>query len=261
MTTITNGLRPNHRVTHTSHVIYAVATLAAIAGAWQVSASALPSPGEVGSAFVRLWRTEGLFEALGSSFMLNVEAIAWSAGIALALAYLTVLPAARPIAAAISKLRFSGMVGWSFVFTLYARDGHQLKMWMLVFGMAPFLLTTMVAIVAAVPREQLDHARTLHANEWRVVHEVVIRGTADQAIEAIRQSAAMGWMMLTMVEGVVRSEGGIGVLLLDQHKHLKLDAAFALIGVVLVVGVLQDYAFAWLRRTLCPYAALTTERS
>ena len=90
--------------------------------------------------------------------------------------------------------------------------------------------------------------------------EVVVLGTADRALEALRQSAAMGWMMLTMVEGVVRSEGGLGAMMLNENKHLQLDAVFALIFVVLIVGVAQDWALAWLRRTVCPYAELATER-
>ena len=40
--------------------------------------------------------------------------------------------------------------------------------------------------------------------EWRVVWEVVVRGTRDQAIDVMRQNAAMGWMMLTMAKtGVI----------------------------------------------------------
>jgi NitT/TauT family transport system permease protein len=127
--------------------------------------------------------------------------------------------------------------------------------------MAPFFVTAMAAVVAELPRERFDHARTLGMSEWRAVWEVVVLGTADRALEALRQSAAMGWMMLTMVEGIVRSEGGIGAMMLNENKHLQLDAVFALIAVVLLVGVAQDLALAWLRRTLCPYAELATERS
>jgi len=260
MISILDGFRPNRRVAVSSGIAYAVVTAATIVFAWQATASALPSPGEVFGSLATLWHEQGLFDELATSFALNLEAIAWSSAIALALAYLTVLPAMRPLAAALSKLRFTGLVGWAFVFTLYARDGHQLKLWMLVFGTTPFLLTAMTAIVADIPREKFDHARTLHTSEWRVVWEVVVRGTADQALEAIRQSAAMGWMMLTMVEGVVRSEGGIGALMLNEHKHLELGAVFALILVVLLVGVVQDRALAGLRNTVCPYASLACER-
>jgi NitT/TauT family transport system permease protein len=145
------------------------------------------------------------------------------------------------------------MVGWGFVLALAARDGHQLKVWMLVFGMTPFFLTSMAAVVAAIPQERFDHARTLRLGPVRVWWEVVVRGTVDPMLEALRQNAAIGWMMLTMVEGVVRSEGGVGALMLGANKHLALDAVFALIFVVLLVGVAQDRALGWMRRTACPY--------
>jgi NitT/TauT family transport system permease protein len=248
-----DGFRPHRPASLPATLVYTLGSAAAIAIAWH-GARVIPGPGEVIAALGRLWREHGLFDELVASLWLNLEALAWGAGIALALAYLTVLPALRPLAAMLSKLRFTGLVGWSFVFTVYAADGHQLKLWMLGFGTAPFILTAMAAIVADIPRERLDHARVIFGSDWRVVYEVVIRGTADQALEAIRQSAAMGWMMLTMVEGVVRSDGGIGVLMLDEHKHLQLDAVFALIAVVLAVGIVQDFALGWLRRALCPYA-------
>jgi NitT/TauT family transport system permease protein len=254
------ALRPNRTIALPIHLGYAVASAAVIVLAWQLGAGVLPSPAEVVGALGALW-TGGLFDELSTSFMLNLEAIAWTAAIGLALAYATVIPAARPIVAAVSKLRFTGLVGWAFVFTLWARDGHQLKLWMLVFGMAPFFATAMAAVVAELPRERFDHARTLGMTEWRAVWEVAIRGTVGDALEVLRQTAAMGWMMLTMVEGIVRSEGGIGALMLNQNKHLKLDAVFALIVVVLLVGVVQDWALAWLRRTACPYTTLGTERS
>jgi NitT/TauT family transport system permease protein len=255
-----DALRPNRQIALPIYLGYTVASVAVFVAAWQLSAGVIPSPSEVVTALARLWTEQGLFDELSTSFALNARAIAWTAALALALAYATVIPAARPIVAAVSKLRFTGMVGWAFVFTLWARDGHQLKLWMLVFGMVPFFVTAMAAVVAELPKERFDHARTLGMTEWRVVWEVVIRGTADQALEALRQNAAMGWMMLTMVEGVVRSEGGIGALMLNENKHLKLDAVFALILIVLVVGAVQDRALAWLRRAVCPYADLVAER-
>ena len=251
---MTNALRPNRRVARSVQLGYAAASAAVLGVAWSLSAGALPSPAGVAAALVRLWTTQGLFDELVTSVVLNAQAIAWTTAIALGLAYATVVPAVRPIATAISKLRFSGLVGWAFVFTLWARDGHQLKLWMLVFGMAPFFVTAMAAAVAELPRERFDHARALGMTEWRTVREVVIRGTLDQALEALRQNAAMGWMALTMVEGLVRSEGGVGALMLNENKHLDLDAVFALIVVVLIVGIAQDAALAWLRRTVCPYA-------
>lgn len=258
---IIDGLIPTRRTTASVRVVYVLVCATTVLVAWQLGGTAIPKPAEVGRALATLWCERGLFDHLTASFLLNAEAIAWSSGIALGLAYLTVLPAARPFVSLLSKLRFSGLVGWGFVLTLAAHDGHQLKLWMLVFGMTPFFVTSMAAVVVEIPKVRFDHARTLGLGGWRLVWEVVIRGTLDRAFEVLRQNAAMGWMMLTMVEGVVRSGGGLGVLLLDAQKHLQLDAVFALILVVLVVGAAQDHALAWLRKVVCPAADLSSERS
>jgi len=239
---------------------YAAVWLAGLALVWQLLPAPMPSLGDIARAFPGLWE-RGLVEALSTSLSLNLEAIALSSVIALAVAYATVLPAMRPIASGLSKLRFSGLVGWSFVLAVIAGGGHELKLWLLVFGMTPFAITQMASLVADIPRERFEHARTLGLPRWRIAGEVVVLGTADAALEAIRHNAAMGWMMLTMVEGLVRSEGGVGVMMLDANKHLQLDAVFALIATVLAVGVIQDYALGWLRRAVCPYASLVVERS
>jgi NitT/TauT family transport system permease protein len=67
-------------------------------------------------------------------------------------------------------------------------------------------------------------------------------------------------MMLTMVEGISRSEGGVGAMLLNQSKHFHLSEVFAIQFLILFVGMLQDYGIGVLRRLCCPYADLKLER-
>jgi len=220
----------------------------------------LPRPDEVLQALQSLWMTQGLGQELATSFKLNLEALAWTAAISLLLSYLTVLPVFRPIVAAISKGRFLSIVGFTFVFTLIFGGGHPLKVSLLVFAVTVFYVTSMAAVIAAIPKEEFDHARTLRMSEWRVVWEVVVLGTADKAFEVLRQNAAMGWMMLTMVEGIVRSEGGVGAMLLSESKHFLLPEVFAIQIVILLVGLIQDYAIGVARRLICPYADLKLER-
>ena len=237
-------------------LLYTAITALAVLALWHLAPAAVPRPLDIAAALGRLWRDDQLFDHAVTSFALNAQAVAWSTALTLALAYVTVLPAARPLVGAVSKLRFTGLVGWGFVLTLLARDGHQLKLWMLMFGMVPFFVTSMAAVVAAIPHDRFDHARTLGLSEPRVVYEVVVRGTAADALESLRHNAAMGWMMIAMVEGIVRSEGGLGALMVNANKHLQFDALFALIAVVLAIGVGQDLALRWLRGVLCPAADL-----
>jgi NitT/TauT family transport system permease protein len=219
----------------------------------------LPKPKEVFQALNEMWM-EGLGGELITSFYLNLQAIALSTIISLLLAYLTVIPFFRPMVTLLSKLRFLSMVGLTFFFTLMATTGHELKLYLLVFSVSVFFVTGMTEVVAAIPKESFDLARTLRMGEWRVVYEVVILGQADKAFEVLRQNAAMGWMMLTMVEGISRSEGGVGAMLLNQNKHFHLSAVFAIQLTILVLGLGQDYVLGVLRRVFCPYSRLTLER-
>src|SRR5205085_3236660 len=128
----------------------------------------LPRPMEVLEALRALWMTQGLGQELIVSFRTNLEALAWTSVISLGLAYLTVLPVFRPLVAAISKGRFLSLAGFTFVFTLMFGGGHHLKTSLLVFSMTVFFITSMASVIAAIPKADFDHARTLQMSEWRV---------------------------------------------------------------------------------------------
>jgi ABC-type nitrate/sulfonate/bicarbonate transport system ATPase subunit len=66
-------------------------------------------------------------------------------------------------------------------------------------------------------------------------------------------NAAMAWMMLTMVEGLSRSEGGVGVLLLSLQRAGNYPAIFALQVLLLLVGMGQDLAIKGVKAACCPY--------
>src|SRR6185436_2495024 len=228
---------------------------------WLVGPGFFPTPARVFSALGTLVSEGGLLGELLTSLTLFGEALLIAALLSMGLAYLSVVPALRPIIGALTKARFLSLVGLTFVFTMTFGGGHPLKLSLLVFGISAFLLTSMMDVVEAVPTEKLDHARTLRMGDWRVVWEVVILGQMGLALDAIRQNAAIGWMMLTMVEGISRSEGGIGALLMDENKHFRLAAIIAVQGVFLIAGFFQDAFLAWLKSVLVPFAALATNRS
>jgi NitT/TauT family transport system permease protein len=219
----------------------------------------LPKPIEVWQAFQTLV-SEGLIKEIATSLMLNLDALVWTIGLALLFSYATVMPFFRPLVNAISKGRFLSLVGFTLVLTIILGGGHPLKMSLLVFGMTVFFVTSMASAIADIPKEQFDYARTLRMSEWKVVWEVVILGTADRAFEILRQNAAIGWMMLTMVEGISRAEGGVGAMLLNQQKHMKVAEIFAIQICILLIGLAQDFSLGALKRFFCPYASITLER-
>lgn len=216
-------------------------------------ATFFPKPHEVIAAFGKLFENEFIFD-LWASFRLNAEAIVITTIISLGFVYSAAFqPWMKPFVSMIAKFRFNSFVGLTFFFGL-AASGHTLKLSLLVFAMVVWFITAMAQVIDDIPEEEYDHARTLGMSEWRVTWEVVVLGRLDAAWETMRQNAAIGWMMLTMVEGIVRAEGGIGKMLLDNNRGLKLDMIFAIQIIVLVIAIGQDYFLGALKRFFFPYA-------
>lgn len=260
MNDIAHAFTPNRTLSTSTMNILIAGQAVILAVLWFFSPFVfLPTPGETYRAFSVLW-LEGLGGELITSFSLNVQAILFATLLSLLLAYATVIPFFRPVVTFLSKLRFLSLVGLTFFFTLMARSGHELKLYLLVFSVSVFFVTGMAEVIASVPKVQFDLARTMRMNEWRVVWEVIVRGQLDKAFEVLRQNAAIGWMMLTMVEGMSRSEGGIGALLLNQNKHFHLAAVLAIQISILLLGLGQDYMLGMMRRWFFPYADLALER-
>ncbi|HEX8391666.1 MAG TPA: hypothetical protein VF665_04835 [Longimicrobium sp.] len=260
MASLGPALRPNQWVPASAYWMLVAGWTVLLLLMWMLAPAYFPGPGRVIEAMGALTSQQGLIAELATSLALFAESLLIATIVSMGLAYLTVVAALRPFVLALTRARFLSLVGLTFIFTMGLGGGHRLKVALLVFGISAFFLTSMVDVVAQVPREKLDHARTLRMSEWRVVWEVIVLGQMGPALDALRQNAAIGWMMLTMVEGISRSEGGIGALLMDQNKHFNLAAILAVQIVFLLAGFLQDAALAWLKATVVPHASLTTVR-
>lgn len=252
-----NAFTPNASTSRHGRTITALAWGLGAFLVWQfVSIPFLPKPWAVLAAFERL-RQQGTFLEFGTSIETMAEAVFWTVTVSFSLAYLSVIPAFNPVVKFVTGLRYLGLVGLMLAFTLLAPSGHALKVMVLTFGMTVFYLRDMLHVVQNIEQERYDHARTLGMGPFRVVYEVVILGTLADALESLRVNAAMGWMMLTMVEGVVRSEGGIGTVLIDMNRHMDLASEAALLIALFCVGIVQDFIIGAAKDYLiCPYSRL-----
>jgi sulfonate transport system permease protein len=77
-------------------------------------------------------------------------------------------------------------------------------------------------------------------------------------LEILRQNFAIAWLMITLVEGLSMSEGGIGTLLIKYNKYNDLSHVIAIQGVIFLIGIGFDYLLGGLRRWLFPYVKLGT---
>jgi NitT/TauT family transport system permease protein len=219
--------------------------------------SLFPSPTEVLKAWHALAQEQGLLVELATSAWTIAQALVYSSVIAAGFAYLAALNALKPVANGIAAMRFLGFAGITFMFTMFASDGGTLKVYLLTFGMLVFQVTNMLAVTNSVSQADVDYAKTLRLSSPRTVYELLVRGKLHDFLDIVRQNAAIGWVMLSMVEGLVRSEGGIGSLLINQSKYLNLSAIVAIQITILAYGIIQDYVLGYIRLLLCPYINYT----
>ncbi len=236
----------------------AAGQLVILLGLWSVApaSTGIPSPMAVLTAWNDLATTKGLLLELWSSMQTIVYAIALSGLISWTIAVAFTADVFKPVGTFVSAMRFLGFAGLTFLFTLWTNSAFGLKLSLLTFGMTVFLTRSMIDVVKSAPQSEIDYARTLGLSGWRLTWELMVRGRSGDMLDLIRQNAAVGWTLLAMVEGITRSEGGIGAMLLNSNKYFNLNAVFAIQLTILAYGIVQDYALSYLRSVLCPWTRL-----
>jgi sulfonate transport system permease protein len=216
----------------------------------------IPKPTKVASAFAQLLGSKILFDNILVSLLLTLKAMLYSILITLLFAYLSVLPFFKSVAQFIVKCRYLTLTGLIFIFTLLTKDGSELKLSLLVFGIVPFFVTSFLSVIVNINQQEYELCKTLGYNNWQTLYEVIIVGKADQVFEILRQNFAISWLMITMVEGLSMSEGGVGTLLIKYNKYNDLTNVLALQLVIFIIGLCFDYLLGTMRHWLFPYSRL-----
>lgn len=226
---------------------------------WQTTSDGLiPKPGNVAAAFGQLLTTKLFLDNMLVSLALTLQAMLYSIIITLVFAYLSVIPFFKTIAQFIVKCRYLTLTGLIFIFTLLTKDGSELKLSLLVFGIVPFFTTSFLSVIINIDKQEYELCKTLGYNNWQTLYEVIIVGKADQVFEIVRQNFAIAWMMITMVEGLSMSEGGIGTLLIKFNKYNDITNVVALQFMIFFTGLFFDYVLAVKKHWLFPYTKLKT---
>lgn len=224
---------------------------------WQsFPAGLIPSPLRIGEALGGSLTSSLLWDNVLVSLLLTLKALVFSVAITLLFSYLSVVPFFRPLAQFIVKCRYLTLTGLIFIFTLLTRDGSQLKLSLLVFGIVPFFTTSFMSVIMHTNTQEFELCQTLGYGRWQSLYEVIIVGKADQVFEIVRQNFAIAWMMITMVEGLSMSEGGVGTLLIKYNKYNDLVHVMSLQVVIFGLGLFFDYLLGRLRHWLFPYVKL-----
>jgi ABC-type nitrate/sulfonate/bicarbonate transport system permease component len=119
------------------------------------------------------------------------------------------------------------------------------KIVFLFVGIVVYLLPLVVEAVENVDDVYLQTATTLGASKGQLVRHVLVPGSLPAIGEALRVMNGIGWTYVILAE-VVNARYGLGYLITVAGKRSHVDQIFALVLVILVIGVLTD----WLIRTI-----------
>ena len=223
----------------------------------------MPYPSEVLTAFNRMWALNNETNLIYNTYVtlrLNVVGLLLATIISLALAYLSVLPFMRPLNQILQWFRYLPIVAFNLLFLALFTIGPSLKIAMLTIGMAFFLITSMTAEIARIPRLKYELARVLNYGDWKTFYTVVLRPTLPAMIDIVAQNAAMGWIMIVAIETFNRTEGGIGAQIYSYSSTNQQAEVYVYLFIIGIIAVLEDQFFVLLRRLLFPYT-LISERA
>lgn len=254
---ITSWFKPFETVGKKERTVIGIAWIGLLLAWWFLSSAGdkhlFPTPGQVWEGFASLYK-EGLIVHVGSSLWLCMQATLLSVLVSLLLVYLSPLPALKPLAATLSRLRYLPLTGITFYLSILVSNARTMQVGVLFIFMSLYFITSLLAVVKDIPAEEIDHARSLKCSRWEVLTEVVIKGRFDYVIDVLRQNLAITWMMLVTVESILVAAGGLGVLIKNSDKFMNHGRIVALQIVILLVGLLLDWLLRTLRKSLFKYS-------
>jgi sulfonate transport system permease protein len=209
---------------------------------WSVSArfgwlppQILPSPAEVGSALLDLYRSGDLARNTAISLLRVVEGFAAGSffglllGIAMGLSPKTE-DYAKPLFTAFAQVP---TLGWIPFLMLLVGIGEPLKV--LVIAKAAFVPVALntLAGIQAVPPIYAEVGALFRFNRWQLLHKVVLPAAVPPIFTGLRYGLTHAWNALVAVELLASAEG-LGYLLVWGRQMFWLDT---MMGAMLIIGL------------------------
>lgn len=214
----------------------------------------LPSPMSVMKSFGELHRNDFLVLNSLQSIKLNVLGYIVAIGLSIPLGFaLGLIPLFRGMFSRIfDSFRFIPLTAVTGIFVIWLGLGNEMKVSFLAFGIIVYLVPVVVQRIDEVKDVYLKTVFTLGATNWQTIKSVYFPAVISKLSDDIRVLTAISWTYITIAEMLNRS-GGIGELIWIARRQSRIDKAFAVLIVIVIIGILQDRIFMWLDKMFFSY--------
>jgi len=214
----------------------------------------LPSPIKVIKSFPELNKDDDIIGNTFFSIKLNLLGYLLAILVAIPIGFLLgLVPLFRGLFSKIvDSYRFIPLTAVTGIFIMWLGLGNQMKVSFLAFGIIVYLIPVVVQRIDEVQKVYINTVFTLGATAWQTIKTVYIPYVLSKVIDDIRVLTAISWTYITIVE-MLNKGGGIGELIWTAKRQSRIDKAFAILIIIVIIGVLQDRLFLLIDKMLFPF--------
>lgn len=243
------------------HLILVLISLTIPLGFWwlfstfgTVNPKYLPSPIQVGKAFVGLWNqgyvvkdTIASFGRVASGFFL-AALVSLPLGIAMG-AFASIRALIEPI---IGILRYMPAPAFIPLLIIYLGINEEPKIALIFIGTVFFNTLMIMDAVKFVPKDLIETTYTLGGNRRQILLQVITPYIMPNIIDTFRINMAASWNLVVVAELVAASEG-LGKRIEIARKFVKTDEIFVCLIILGIMGFTIDLFFRWLLKNSCQW--------
>ncbi len=230
-------------------VLIIVVWKVALAADW-VSDSILPQPEDIAVSFWELIQTDFIWDDAAATLYESVMGFLLGAALGLVLAIPAGLsPTMRqmlnPYAVA---LQVTPRIAIAPLIIAWAGFGYSSKIWIAaIIAFFPVYVNALTGILT-VDEEAREMFRSLGASRWQTFVHLMVPGSLPVMFAGLKTAAGLA-LVGAVVGEFISAERGLGVLVQQFSSQLAVSDAFAVILMLMLLGLLLYGVMEWLERT------------
>lgn len=215
----------------------------------------LPSPIKILQSLPELHFEDALVRNLFYSFKLNLFGGMEAVALAIPLGFLIgLVPVLKAIFGRyIEAIRFLPLTATIGLFIVAFGLDTNMKVQFLAFAIFIYLVPQVKRRVEEVEDVYVQTAQTIGANAWQKIRIVFVPAVFARVYNDIVNLIALSWTYVIVAEMVNTSGGGIGSLTFICFRQGRIDKVYAILIVIILFGILQDFVMKLLGKILFPY--------
>jgi NitT/TauT family transport system permease protein len=221
----------------------------ALAADW-VSESILPQPEDIAVSFWELIRSDFVWDDAAATAWEAVAGFVLGSALGLALAIpaglsVTMRQMLNPYAVA---LQVTPRIAIAPLIIAWAGFGYSSKIWIAaIIAFFPVYVNALTGILT-VDEDAREMFRSLGASRWQTFAHLMVPGSLPVMFAGLKTAAGLS-LVGAVVGEFIAAERGLGVLVQQFSSQLAVADAFAVILMLMLLGLLLYAVMEWLERT------------